>query len=51
MSNDARSCVNDDCFDLTAFANHKFQSEKKSNIGDFASSPAKMAALYIKLIT
>ena len=25
---DARSCVNDDCFDLPAFTNRKFQSEK-----------------------
>ena len=27
-SDDTRSCVNDDCFDLPAFANPKFQSEK-----------------------
>ena len=27
-SDDTRSCVNDDCFDLPAFANRKFQSEK-----------------------
>ena len=25
---DARSCVNDDCFDLPTFANCKIQSEK-----------------------
>ena len=49
ISDDARSCVNDDCFDLPAFSNHKFQSEKKSDFGDFASSSAKRAALYEKL--
>ena len=31
--------------------NRKFQSGKKSDFGDFASSPAKRAALYEKLIT
>ena len=35
ISDDARSCVNDDCFDLPAFSNRKFQSGKKSDIGDF----------------
>ena len=29
ISDDARSCVNDDCFDLPAFSNRKFQSGKK----------------------
>ena len=52
ISDDARSCVNDDCFDLPAFANCKFQSEKKkSDLGDIASSPATTAALYKKLLT
>ena len=51
ISDDARSCVNDDCFDLPAFSNHKFQSGKKSDFGDFASRSAKRAALYEKLIT
>ena len=51
ISDNARSCVNDDCFDLPAFSNHKFQSGKKSDFGDFASSSAKRAALYEKLIT
>ena len=32
ISNDARSCVNDDYFDLPSFSNRKFQSEKKSPI-------------------
>ena len=41
ISDDARSCVNDDCFDLPAFSNRKFQSGKKSDFGDFASSSAK----------
>ena len=50
-SDDARSCVNDDCFDLPAISNRKFQSGKKSDFGDFASSSAKRAALYEKLIT
>ena len=27
-SDDVRSCVNDDCFDLPAFANRKFKSEE-----------------------
>ena len=40
---DARTCVNDDYFDLPTFAN---SVRKKSDFGDFASSPAKMAALY-----
>ena len=48
ISDDARSCVNDDCFDLPAFSNQKFQSGKKSDFGDFASSSAKRAALYDK---
>ena len=43
---DARSYVNDDCFDLPTFANRKIQSEKQSDLEDFASSPAKTAALY-----
>ena len=51
ISDDARSCVNDDCFDLPAFSNRKFQSGKKSDFGDFASSSAKRAALYVKLRT
>ena len=50
ISDDARSRVNDDCFDLSAFSNRKFQSGKKSDFGDFPSS-AKRAALYEKLIT
>ena len=50
ITDDARSCVNDDCFDLPAFSNRKFQSGKKSDFGDFASS-AKRAALNEKLIT
>ena len=41
ISDDARSCVNDDYFDLPSFWNRKFQSEKKSDIGDFAPSHAK----------
>ena len=41
ISDDARSCVNDDCFDLPAISNRKFQSGKKSDFGDFASSAAK----------
>ena len=44
ISDDARSCVNDDCFDLPAFSNRKFQLGKKSDFGDFASSAAKRAA-------
>ena len=28
ISDDARSCVNDDCFDLPAISNRKFQSGK-----------------------
>ena len=51
ISDDARSCVNDDCFDLPAFSNRKFQSGKKSDIGDFKPYARKMAALYKKLIT
>ena len=51
ISDDARSCVNDDCFDLPAISNCKFQSGNKSDFGDFASSSAKRAALYEKLIT
>ena len=53
ISDDAWSCVglNDVCFDLPAFSNRKFQSGKKSDFGDFASSAAKRAALYEKLIT
>ena len=39
ISDEARSCVNDDCFDLPAFSNRKFQSGKKYDFGDFASSP------------
>ena len=35
-SNDTRSCANDDYFDLPAFANCKFLSEKKrSDLGQF----------------
>ena len=51
ISDDARLCVNDDCFDLPAISNRKFQSGKKSDFGDFASSAARRAALYEKLIT
>ena len=51
ISDDARSCVNDECFDLLALSNRKFQSGKKSDFRDFASSSAKRAALYEKLIT
>ena len=51
ISDDTRSCVNDDCFDLPAFSNRKFQSGKESDFGDFASSSVKRAALYEKLIT
>ena len=51
ISDDARSCVNDDYFDLPAISNRKFQSGKKSDFGDFASSTALRAALYEKLIT
>ena len=51
ISDDVRSCVNDDCFDLPAFSNRKFQSGKKSDLGNFASSSAKRAALYENLIT
>ena len=40
ISDDARSCVNDGCFDLPAFSNRKFQSRKQSDFGDFASSSA-----------
>ena len=29
ISDGARSCVNDDCFDLSAFANCKFSVRKK----------------------
>ena len=50
IKDDARSCVNDDCFDLPSFSNRKFQSEKKFNIGDFTPSRAKTAALYEKLV-
>ena len=46
ISDDARSCINDDCFDLLAFSNRKFQSGKKSDFGDFASSSAKMTCLH-----
>ena len=38
ISDDARSCVNDDCFDLPALANIVCKSqisEKKFNLGDF----------------
>ena len=35
ISDDARSCVNDDCVDLPALPNRKFQSEKKSDLGRF----------------
>ena len=44
ISDDASLCVNDDCFDFPAFSNRKFQSRKKSDFGDFASSSAKRAA-------
>ena len=48
ISDDARSCVNDDCFDLPAFSNCKFQSGKKSDFGDFEPYARKTAALYKK---
>ena len=48
---DARSCVNDDCFDLPTFGNCKIQSKKKSNLGDFVSLSAKTAPIYKKMIT
>ena len=32
IRDDARSCVNDDCFDLPAFSNRKFQSEKSPTL-------------------
>ena len=51
ISDDARSGVKDDCFDLPAFSYRKFQSGKKSDFGDFAPSSAKRAVLYEKLIT
>ena len=51
ISDDARSCVNDDCFYLPAFSNRKFQSGKKSGIRDFEPYAHKTAALYKKLIT
>ena len=50
-SNYSRSCVNDDCSDLLAFANCRILVRKKSDIGNFESSDAKTAALYKKLIT
>ena len=34
-------CVKDNCFDLLALRNCKFQPEKKSDIGDFEPSGAK----------
>ena len=46
ISDDASLSVNDDCFDLPAFSSRKFQSGKKSDFGDFASSSAKRAALW-----
>ena len=45
---DVRSCVNDDYFNLSTFANCKIQSEKKSDLGYFAFTPGKTAALYKK---
>ena len=51
ISDDARSSVNYECFDLLSFSNRKFRSEKKSDVGDFAPSRAKTAALYEKLVT
>ena len=50
-SDEAWSCVNDDCFDLPAFTKCKFQSGKMCDLGDFKPSGAKTAALYKKLIT
>ena len=35
IRDDAKSCVNDDCFDMPAFSNRKFQSEKKVWYGRF----------------
>ena len=45
-SDDTWSCVNNDCFDLLAFANRKFQSEKKSAFGD-SNPPVLKWLLYI----
>ena len=50
-SDDAWSCVNNDCFDVLAFANRKFWTERKSKTGDFEPSGDKTAALHTKLIT
>ena len=50
-SEDARSCVNNDCVDLPTFPNHKISIRRKSDIGDFEPSARKTAALYKKLIT
>ena len=47
ISDDARSCVNDDCFDLPAFANRKFQSEK-SPILEFLYLPLLKRLHYMK---
>ena len=44
ISDDAESCVNDDCFDLPTFSNSKFQSGKKSDFGDFASSSVALVS-------
>ena len=51
IGDDARSCVNDDCFTCRSFQIANFSQDKKSDFGDFASSSAKRAALYEKLIT
>ena len=45
-SDGARSCVNDGCFDLQAFANCKISVRKNSGIDNFEASYAKTAALY-----
>ena len=51
IRDDAKSCVNDVLFDLPAFCKSQISvRKKKSDTGDFASSPAKTAALYKKLI-
>ena len=43
-SDDARSCVNDGCFDNRHFANRKISVRKKSDNGYFEPFDAKMAA-------
>ena len=45
---DARSCVNDDYFDLPTFTNHKIQSEKKNLILEISHLPPLKRLHYIK---